>query len=48
VSPLFERSEFRTVRRFRFKSRIRTNVGVAFSLVTFFWRSKRKLLPRPA
>ena len=22
------------------------NVGVAFSLVTFFWRSKRKLLPR--
>jgi len=22
--------------------------GVAFSLVTFFWRSKRKLLPRAA
>ena len=22
------------------------NVGVAFSLVTFFWRSKRKFLPR--
>ena len=22
------------------------NVGVAFSLVTFFWRRKRKLLPR--
>ena len=35
-------------RRFHSKSRIGANVGVAFSLVTFFWRRKRKILPRAA